>query len=189
MTGKSIKDFIQKNTGSLAVPISMIIIGLLFICLQGDAINFTVKIIGIVFVVAGIIMASSLLASFSPFVTVISAVLVIFGILVIALSRVFVNFIVVVLGIIILVNSAIRIYDAYKVKGRSDNFIKYIINDILTLILGLILILLPGNIANAAVITIGVVLIILGITNIITAIKVYKDGRYVDDGTDVVWEE
>ena len=34
------------------------------------------------------------------------------------------------------------------------------------------------------------IILILGITNLVTAIKVYYDGgRYVDDGTDVVWEE
>ena len=36
---------------------------------------------------------------------------------------------------------------------------------------------------------IQVFLLILGVTNLITAYKVYRDGKFVDDGTDVVWEE
>ena len=32
-------------------------------------------------------------------------------------------------------------------------------------------------------------MLLLGITNVINVIRVYRDGRFVDDGTDVVWEE
>ncbi|MEE3399049.1 MAG: DUF308 domain-containing protein, partial [Eubacterium sp.] len=74
-------------------------------------------------------------------------------------------------------------------KGRSDHFVQYIINDIITLVLGIVLVAIPLDIASTLVMIIGVIMIILGISNIITVIRVYRDGRYIDDGSDVVWEE
>ena len=89
----------------------------------------------------------------------------------------------------ILVNSGFRIYDAYQIKGKTDNFVKYVINDIITFVLGLVLLCFSLNAVGAVVRVVGVFMLILGVTNVITAVKVYKDGRFVDDGSDIVWEE
>ena len=115
--------------------------------------------------------------------------LVAFGIICIAFPGVIAAFIVKAIGVMVLINSAIRIHDAYMVKGRSDHFVQYIINDIITLVLGIVLVAIPLDIASTLVMIIGVIMIILGISNIITVIRVYRDGRYIDDGSDVVWEE
>jgi uncharacterized membrane protein HdeD (DUF308 family) len=56
-------------------------------------------------------------------------------------------------------------------------------------VLGIVLVAIPLDIASTLVMIIGVIMIILGISNIITVIRVYRDGRYIDDGSDVVWEE
>ncbi|MCR5214241.1 MAG: DUF308 domain-containing protein [Eubacterium sp.] len=189
MNKKSIKDFIQKNGNALAIPLVMIVLGLFFIFFPGSAIDITVKVVGIMFVIVGAVMACSLLAAYSPFTLAISIILIIFGILCIASPGFIASFVIKAIGVMILLNELVRIYEAYKIKGKSDKFIQYIIVDVVTLILGIVLIAMPMNIAGAIVIVMGVVLLILGVTNIITAIKVYKDGRYVEDGTDVVWEE
>ena len=84
------------------------------------------------------------------------------------------------LGIIILVNSALRIHDAYEIKGISDKFMFYIINDIITLVLGIILIIMPISAAKVFVIIVGVLMVLLGVSNIVTAVKVYLDGKYID---------
>ena len=56
MNKKTIKDFLQKNSTSLAVPLMMIVIGLFFIAFPGGALNLTVKVIGVIFVVVGIVL-------------------------------------------------------------------------------------------------------------------------------------
>ena len=189
MNKKSIKDFFEKNASSLAVPLIMIVIGLLFALAPGGAVNLTVTVIGVIFIVVGVILAGTLLAAYSPFTMAVSIVLVLFGIICIARPSAIADFIIKAIGIVILVNSGLRIYDAYQIKGKSDNFVKYIVNDIITLVLGLILVCFSLNAVGAVVRVVGVIMLILGITNVITAIKVYKDGRFIDDGSDVVWEE
>ncbi len=189
MNKKSIKDFFQKSGSAVAIPLIMVILGLFFIFFPGSAISITVKVVGIAFVVIGAIMAGSLLAAYSPYTMTTAIILILFGILCIASPGFIASFVIKAIGIMILINELIRIYEAYKIKGKSDKFIQYVIVDILTLILGIVLIAIPLDIAGAIVIVIGVILLVLGISNIITAIRVYKDGRYVDDGTDVVWEE
>ena len=189
MNKKSIKDFFEKNVSSLAVPLIMIIIGLLFVFAPGGAVNFTVTVIGVIFVVVGVILAGTLLAAYSSFTLAVSIVLVLFGIICIAKPGSIADFIIKAIGVIILINSALRIYDVYQIKGKTDNFVKYIINDIITLVLGLILICFSLSAVGAVVRVVGVFMLLLGVTNVITAVRVYKDGRFIDDGTDVVWKE
>lgn len=189
MGTKSLKDFFSKNMGALVVPTVMILLGLFFIIHPTNAIGLTVKIVGVIFVIVGLIMAGTVLAAYSSITMALSITLIVIGIVGIALANKLVNIVITVLGIIFIINSVIRIYDAYKVKGRSDNFIKYIIIDIATLILGLVFTFMPNNVADTVVMIIGIILLILGIFNVITVVRVYRDGRYIDDGSEVVWEE
>ena len=189
MNNKSVSDFISKNIVQLAVPVAMIIIGLFFIIYPSDAIGITVKVIGIVFVAVGLILSGTLLAAFSRFTMAISITLIVLGIVCIAAAGSVASFVIKMLGIIVLVNSALRIHDAYIIKGVSDKYINYIINDAITLVLGIILIVMPLTAAAIFVRIVGAVMMILGVSNIITVFKVYKDGKYIEDGTDVVWEE
>jgi uncharacterized membrane protein HdeD (DUF308 family) len=189
MNKKTIKDFFEKNAVSLAIPLVMIIVGLFFILFPGSAISITVKVIGIVFVIIGAIMACTLIAAYSPITMSIAILLIVFGIICIAAPGFIASFIVKTIGIMILINAVLRIRDAYMIKGKSDSFIQYIINDVITLVLGIVLIAIPLNVAGTIVMIIGVFMIVLGLSNIITVIKIYRDGRYVEDGSDVVWEE
>jgi hypothetical protein len=47
----------------------------------------------------------------------------------------------------------------------------------------------PFSAAKGVIRVLGIVILIFGITNLIEVINVYRNGRFVDDGTDVVWEE
>ena len=189
MNKKSLTDFYKKNSTALAVPLIMIIIGLLLTISPGDAVDFTVRTIGIIFVAIGIFIGSSLVTGYSRLILAVAIIFAVIGIVCIANPGLVAAFIIKTIGLIVIVNSAIRVYEAYQIKGKTDNFMKYIVNDILTLLLGLCLLIFPITAATVVVKIVGVVMIILGITNVITAFKVYKDGRYVDDGSDVVWEE
>jgi uncharacterized membrane protein HdeD (DUF308 family) len=152
--------------------------------------DITVKVVGILFVIVGILLGCSLMAAVSTASMVLAIALVLIGIICLAASGFVASLILKVIGLCVTVNSIMSIHDAYVIKGKSDNFLAYIINDVITLILGVVLFFIPTTVANAVVIVLGIILAVLGISNIITVFKVYKDGgRYVDDGSDVVWEE
>jgi Uncharacterized conserved protein len=184
------KDFLKKNSKSLVVPIILIVIGLFMIFHPVGWVSLIVKILGILFVVAGVLMGCSTIASISSPTMLIAIILVLLGIICLAMSDSVSTLILIVIGVCMIVNSIISIHDAYIIKGKSDHFLAYVINDIITLVIGIVLLFLPSTFEGAIAITIGVILCIMGISNIITVFRVYHDGgRYVDDGTDVVWEE
>ena len=186
----TLSDFIKKNSKNLAVPAIMLIIGCFFIFKPDGALDITVKVVGILFVIVGILLGCSLMAAVSTASMVLAIALVLIGIICLAASGFVASLILKVIGLCVTVNSIMSIHDAYVIKGKSDNFLAYIINDVITLILGVVLFFIPTTVANAVVIVLGIILAVLGISNIITVFKVYKDGgRYVDDGSDVVWEE
>ena len=189
MNKKTLKGFFEKNSRSLIAPAVMIVLGLFFILFPENAISLTVKVVGVIFVLIAAILGCTLIAAVVPGTVVIAAILLIFGIICIALSTFVASFIIKIIGLIIIFNSIMRIYDAYKIKGSSDHFVQYIINDVATLILGIVLLLIPMNIAGAVVIILGAFLFIIGISNVITCVRVYRDGCFVDDGSEVVWEE
>lgn len=186
----TLTDFIKKNSKNLAVPAIMLIIGCFFIFKPDGALDITVKVVGILFVIVGILLGCSLMAAVSTASMVLAIALVLIGIICLAASGFVASLILKVIGLCVTVNSIMSIHDAYVIKGKSDNFLAYIINDVITLILGVVLFFIPTTVANVVVIVLGIILAVLGISNIITVFKVYKDGgRYVDDGSDVVWEE
>ena len=186
----TLTDFIKKNSKNLAVPAIMLIIGCFFIFKPDGALDITVKVVGILFVIVGLLLGCSLMAAVSTASMVLAIALVLIGIICLAASGFVASLILKVIGLCVTVNSIMSIHDAYVRKGKSDNFLAYIINDVITLILGVVLFFIPTTVANVVVIVLGIILAVLGISNIITVFKVYKDGgRYVDDGSDVVWEE
>ena len=183
-------DFIKKNSKNLAVPAIMLIIGLFFIIKPDGALDITVKVVGILFVIVGVLLGCSLMAAVSTVSMVLAVALVLIGIICLAASGFVASLILKVIGLCVTVNSIMSIHDAYVIKGKRDNFLAYIINDVITLIVGVVLFFIPTTVASVVVIVLGIILAVLGISNIITVFKVYRDGgRYVDDGSDVVWEE
>ena len=134
MYTKSIKGFFEKNGRSLIIPLVMIIVGLFFVLFPGSAINLTVKVVGIVFVIIGAILACTLMAAYSPMTMATAIVIILLGILCIAFPTFIASFIIKAIGIMVLVSSAFRIHDAYMIKGKSDSFIIYIINELITLL-------------------------------------------------------
>lgn len=189
MKNKNIIDFFKTQSSHLVVPLIMIVLGLFCILMPSSFIGVTVKLIGVLFVVAGVILACTLLATYSPFMMACAIVLVFMGILCLAIPKQIASLVIKMVGIVILVNAIMRIHDAYVIRGKSDGFKMYMLNDVITLIIGLVLLFIPMDVASIIVIILGVFLLILGVTNLITAYKVYRDGKFVDDGTDVVWEE
>lgn len=188
MADKSLKNFFKTETKSLAVPLLMVVIGALFIILRDGILSALVTIVGVLLIVGGVIIGFSLFSNLDPFAIIGAALLVMFGIICVTNAFGVSNFVLTVLGVCILVNSLVRIFVERSMKG-SAGFKGYMINDILTAILGVILIMVPRDAAAAVFLVLGIFMVILGISNIIAAYSYYKNGRFVNDGTDVVWEE
>ncbi|MBO6166637.1 MAG: DUF308 domain-containing protein [Eubacterium sp.] len=186
----SFKDFLKKNSKTLVVPVILIVIGLFMIFHPIGWVKLIVKIVGILFVAAGVLLGCSTISKIGSPTMMLAIILVLLGIICLALSDRVADFILIVIGISMIVNAVISIHDAYIVKGKSDHFIEYIINDIVSLVIGIVLIFVPQGLEGAIAITIGVVLCVIGVSNVITVFRVFRDGgRYIDDGSDVVWEE
>ncbi len=182
--------FIKKNSKGLVVPAILIILGLFMIFHPNGWMALIVRVLGILFVLAGVLLGCSLIAAVSPYTMALAIALVVIGIICLALPNPLSELILNVIGICMIINSVVSIHDAYVIKGKSDNFIKYIIIDIITLIIGIVLFFVPSTVEGIVVVIIGIVLAVIGISNMITVFRVYRDGgRYINDGSDVVWEE
>lgn len=186
---KNFINFIKKDTKSLVVPLLMMVLGVLFVVKRAGVLSFAVQLIGILFIVIAVVLGFSLLAAFAPSVIIFAGLLLIIGIAFLVNPGSLIGFVIMAVGFIILINSILRIFDARRVRGKDKDFVKYVANDILTAILGFLLFFLSDSVADAIFIIIGIFMTVLGISNIYTAYRVYKGGRYIDDGTDVVWEE
>ena len=187
---KTFKGFMEKCGTSLAMPFIMIILGLFMIIWGNEAVDMVVRMIGIVVLVVGVGLACTLLAGLSPATMAFAILLVVTGLICIVNPGGIAAYVMIIIGVFVLVNSIMRIRDAYRVKAQTDFFKQFLINDLITLFLGLFMIIFNKWIIVTMARVAGVIILILGITNLVTAIKVYYDGgRYVDDGTDVVWEE
>ena len=187
---KSFGGFMKRCGNSLAMPIIMIVLGLFMIIWANEAVDLVVRMIGIVVLVVGVGMACTMLAQVSSVTMVFSIILVITGLICIINPHGVAKYVMTVIGVFMLINSVLRIRDAYRVKGQTDFFKQFILNDLITLVFAFLLIVLNTWIIDSMARIAGVIIFVLGITNLMTAIKVYYDGgRYVDDGSDVVWEE
>ena len=186
----SAKTFFQRCGNSLAMPFIMVILGLFLIIWGDEAVDLVVRMMGVILLVAGVGLGCTLLAGISPVTMTFAVLLVVTGLICIITPKGVASYVMVVIGVFILVNSILRIRDAYKIKGQTDFFKQFIINDLITLVFGFVLIVFNRWLIVNAAIVLGIIVLILGITNLLTAMKVYHDGgRYVDDGSDVVWEE
>ncbi|MBR3538930.1 MAG: DUF308 domain-containing protein, partial [Eubacterium sp.] len=179
MADKSLKNFFKTETKSLAVPLLMVVIGALFIILRDGILSALVTIVGVLLIVGGVIIGFSLFSNLDPFAIIGAALLVMFGIICVTNAFGVSNFVLTVLGVCILVNSLVRIFVERSMKG-SAGFKGYMINDILTAILGVILIMVPRDAAAAVFLVLGIFMVILGISNIIAAYSYYKNGRFVN---------
>ena len=90
-------------------------------------------------------------------------------------------------GIMILVNSIIHIIEVKRLRGESK-ILPYIVTDIVTILIGAVLVFTPFTVPTIMLIIIGVFMVNISILDMINAYAVFRNGKYVNDGN-VVWEE
>ena len=189
---KNFMNFVKFESKRYAIPFLMLILGLLFILLQGNVLSVLVTVLGVLLMIAGVIMGFSLMSSMSPLVIFGASSLFILGLISVINPTWVATFFLKVVGLGMFLNSLIRIITEHSLKGKSDKYSFYFIIDIITAAVGILLFLFPMawlTSVSFLFYVFGIVLMLLGVFNLYTAYKVYKEGRYVNDGTDVVWEE
>ena len=188
MEEKNFKSFLKREAKSLAIPLMMIVLGALFIAIKSAILSALVTIVGVLLIVGGVALGLSLLSAMEPLTVIGAAILVLMGIICVTNAFGIKKNKKMVIGICIFVNALFRIFIERSLRG-SSGFKNYLINDIITAILGVVLMIMPKTAADAFFVVVGIFMVILGISNIISSYLFYKNGRYVNDGTDVVWEE
>ena len=189
---KNFINFVKFESKRYAIPFIMLVLGLLFILLQGNVLDVLVTVLGVVLMIGGVIMGLSLLSATSPLVVFGASALFILGLISVINPSWVATFFLKVIGLCVFLNSLIRIIMEHSLKGKTSKYSFYFITDIVTAAVGLLLFLFPTTWLQSVSFlfyVFGILLMVLGIFNIYTAYKVYKEGRYVNDGTDVVWEE
>ena len=189
---KNIMNFVKFESKRYVIPFIMLILGILFILLQGNVLDVLVTVLGVILMIGAVVLGLSLLSTMSPLVIFGASTLFILGLISVVNPGWVSNFFLKVVGLCIFLNSLVRIIVEHSLKGKSDKYNVYLITDIVSAVVGLLLFLFPKTWLESfsfLFYVFGIVLVILGIFNLYTAYKVYKEGRFVNDGTDVVWEE
>ncbi len=188
MQDKNLKGFVEKEMKSLIIPMMMLVLGLLFIVLKGGIIDTLVVIVGVLMIIGGGFFLFSLVNGMNPLAIFGGSMLLLFGIVCVTNAFGVSNFVLRLIGFCILVNALLRIFTERTMKGHKE-FQIYMINDGITALLGVVLLFLPRTASDVFFVIIGILMMILGVSNVISAYKFYKNGRYISDGSDVVWEE
>lgn len=190
---KNFPNFVKFESKSYTIPLIMFILGVLFVLIQGNVLNVIVTILGVVLMIGGVVMGISLMSNFSPLTVFVASMLFIMGIICVANPGWVAGFFLKVVGLCILLNALIRVVTEHSLKGKSEKYNFYLMIDIVSIVVGLLLFLFPKAWLDGVswlFYVFGVILIVLGIFNLYSAFKVYKEGRYVkNDGSGVVWEE
>lgn len=189
---KNFPNFVKFESKSYMIPLIMFVLGLLFVLIQGNVLDVIVTILGVVLMIGGVVMGITLMTAFSPLTVFIASMLFIMGIVCVANPGWVAGFFLKVVGLCILLNSLIRLVTEHSLKGKSSKYNFYLVTDLVSLVIGLLLFLFPKAWLDGVswlFIVFGVILMVLGVFNLYTAYKVYKEGRYVNDGSGVVWEE
>lgn len=189
MQERNLKNFFQKEAKTVAVPLIMLILGALFIILKGGILSALVTILGVLLIIGGVGLGLSLITKISPLTIFIAATLIILGVVCITDAFGVSKIVLRVIGFCILINAVLRMFEERVIKGRSANYKAYVINNAITAALGLVLLVLPQITADAFFVIMGIIMVIMGITNLISSYSFYKHGGYVNDGSGVVWEE
>ena len=185
-------NFVKYETKNTTIPFVMLILGVLFILLKGDVLSVLVTILGVLLMIAGVVLGFSLMSRFSPLTVFIASTLFIFGLISVINPRWVAGFFLKVVGLCVLLNSLIRILSDRTMKNKADSYKFFMVVDLVSAVVGLLLFLIPEawmHGARVLFIVFGILLMILGVFNLYSAFKFYKEGRYVDDGSGVVWEE
>ena len=186
---RGFKHFFKTKYKDLIVPSAMLIFGLIFAVAPGVSMATIVRFLGVFMLISAAILGAISYYNRTYLLLGISIAIFLTG-AICALTPGFVaSFTISLVGFIILFNAVLRIYTTIQLRKDEKNIVPFLINDIITGVIGIIMIINPFGAAAGVIRILGIIIVIFGITNLIEVIRVYRNGKYVDDGSDVVWEE
>ncbi|MCR5147883.1 MAG: DUF308 domain-containing protein [Eubacterium sp.] len=183
---KNFGRFLTEDSKSLVVPVLMMILGIIFIINPGAILATVVRVVGVLLIIGGIVTVITKLDKVTPNVVVVAALFAIVGIVFLVFAGSVASGFIKLFGIIILVNSCLKLWEAYKLQKKTggQGWKIFMCVDGVTALFGIILLFVPYSIAFV----IGIILVIIGIVNIANAYLVFSNG-YVVYGTDVIMKK
>ena len=152
----------------LITPITMIVLGIILLFIPGTIITTVIQVFGVAIIVLAVISLINTFKNNSPSGEIIYEVLEgILGLVFILNPEVIAGIIPLVLGIWITVKSIIKLRLSYLVKSSNTNYLKLLIVNIVTLIIGIVLIINPFKGAEALLRIIAGTIIFYSILDII----------------------
>ncbi len=189
MSDRNIGTFLKDKTSELIVPAIMFIIGLIAFFSPGRVLNIVGYIVGSLLLLGAFILGVSGYQKQRMGSLIVGVICGVIAILFLVNPGGRILFLLKILGFIIIVNSIMGILEIRASKsGLSGSWIRYAIFEIVSAAVGAFLFFVTEDTTGTIISVLGVLLIISGITNAISAYKAYKYGRPVNDGN-VVWEE
>ena len=149
----------KKTNSELFASLLYILVGVLLIAFPGEALKWGMTIAGIFFIISGIldIVRNNVSGG---------AVSLIIGLAILVLGWLFVEIVLLVLGILIAVKGIVALVNALK-KSRTNAL--DLVFAILTVVVGLMLAF--GNALGTMVIIVGILLVVDGLVGLINSVK------------------
>lgn len=149
----------RKTNSELFSSLLYIVVGALLIAFPGDALEWGMTIAGVFFIISGVLdIARNNVSG--------GAVSLIIGLAILVLGWLFVEIVLLVLGILIAVKGIIALINALKKSGTN---VLDLVFAILTVVVGLMLAF--GNALGTMVIIVGILLVADGVIGLIGALK------------------
>lgn len=152
------------------VALAGIVFGIVLIIAQAEVLTVLVRALGIVSVAAAIVLV--LMYAFgrdkAASQIVISALLAIFGIVLVAAPDALVNLLPTLLGAALVISGGINLVQAYALsQAGSTNWKMGTISSIVVLVLGLLIVFHPGAVADLLVVFMGISLLVGGVCDLL----------------------
>lgn len=157
------------NIKNLVVPIVTILIGIILLLVPGEIITTIIRIIGALIIAGATLSIIDIIKNKKQNLELMYSILIgILGIIFISNPEVIAGIIPLLLGLFIILKSAVKLRLVYSLKqDGTDYWIKPLIVNILMLILGLVLVFNPFRGAEALIMIIAIFMISYGILDII----------------------
>ncbi|WP_106831186.1 HdeD family acid-resistance protein [Parabacteroides pacaensis] len=145
-----------------------IILGLVLVLWPGSAVQYLVVVIGVLFIVPGVISlvgyftAKSKSPDFSPSFPIESAGSILFGLWLVSMPTFFVNILMYVLGVLLILAAIQQIVSLSSAKKWTTVPVPYYIFPILILLCGIVILAYPFTVAASAFMFLGVVILVYG---------------------------
>lgn len=145
----------------LLTSIILLVLGILLLFIPGDIVTTVIKIFGIVIVIVGVLSIINSSKNKTNSTDLVYGILItILGIVFISNPQVIASIIPFILGVWIIIKSLFRLQFVSTIKSTNGDYIKLLVINLITLILGIVLVFNPFKGAETLVRIIGIFLIV-----------------------------